>query len=149
MLVLLAVVAGVAVSGCRAPGEPPSHPDQGEYQDVIRREIDAAGTALATGVLVLRYIEQGKVPEAYGRVVLRQAANDPRKVDQDLTEITPPTRARSSQRAFRAIAIDQRRRLHDLASHLHDARALRNARAALSRASDELDGEIAEALDPP
>lgn len=148
-LLLLGVVMALVASGCRAPGEPPSHPDQAAYQDVIRREIDAAGSALATGVIVLRYIDQHKVPDAYARVVIRQAANDLRKVEQDLSQITPPPRARQAQRSFSMIAGSERHRLQDLGNRLHDANALRTARAALARASDKLDKELVPALDPP
>lgn len=145
VLVLLLLIAA---SGCRAPGEPPSHPDQGEYQDVIRREIDAAGSALATGVLVLRYIDRGDVPRAYGKVVIRQAANDLRKVAQDLSEIAPPARARSAQRRFQSITGRAQHRLDDLYHHLGDARARHAVRAALVEDSDTLDQTLKPELDP-
>jgi hypothetical protein len=146
VLVLLLLIAA---SGCRAPGEPPSHPDQGEYQDLIRREIDAAGSALATGVLILRYIDQDDVPHAYGKVVIRQAANDLRKVAQDLAQITPPPRARPAQRSFSAITLQAQRQLDDLYHHLDNASSRHQARAALSKASDTLDQQLATTLDPP
>jgi hypothetical protein len=146
---VMAPLLVIAASGCRAPGEPPSHPAQGEYQDLIRRELDAAGSALATGVLILRYIDQGDVPHAYGRVVIRQAANDLRKVAQDLAEITPPTRARPAQRSFRAITVRAQHRLDELYRHLDDATSRNQTRTALSKASDTLDQQLTTKLDPP
>jgi hypothetical protein len=146
---VLVVLLVIAASGCRAPGEPPSHPDQGAYQDVIRREIDAAGSALATGVLVLRYIDQGDVPNAYGQVVIRQAANDLRKVAQDLAQITPPARARPAQRTFMAMTLRTQRRLNSLYHHLDDASSRHQTRAVLSKASDTLDQQLTAKLDPP
>jgi ElaB/YqjD/DUF883 family membrane-anchored ribosome-binding protein len=144
----VALLLALAASGCRAPGEPPSHPGQGEYQDLIRREIDAAGSALATCVIVLRYMDQGDVPRAYGKVVIRQAANDLRKVAQDLDEITPPARARRAQRAFREITVRAQQRLDDLGRQLGDAAARRRARAAFSSASNTLDQRLKSTLDP-
>jgi hypothetical protein len=144
-VVLLLVLAA---SGCRAPGEPPSHPEQGEYQDLIRREIDAAGSALATGVLVLRYIDQGDVPDAYGKVVIRQAENDLRKVAQDLSEINPPALAASAQTKFRTIVIGEQHQLDGLYRHLANAPARQQAHNSLSKASDTLDQQLKPKLDP-
>jgi hypothetical protein len=142
------LLLALAASGCRAPGEPPSHPAQGEYQDLIRREIDAAGSALATCVLVLRYMDQGDVPRPYGKVVIRQAANDLRKVAQDLDETTPPARARRAQRTFRAITVRAQHRLDDLGRQLDDAAARRRARAAFASAANTLDQRLKSTLDP-
>jgi hypothetical protein len=90
LLVLGLLVLAIAAAGCRAPGEPPSHPDRGAYRDLMRREVGAAESALASGELTLRYLDERRLPRAYARVMLRQAANDLRKVGQDLGEVTPP-----------------------------------------------------------
>jgi hypothetical protein len=147
-LLLAVVVVVLLAAGCRAPGEPPSHPAQGEYQDLIRRELDAAGSALSTCVLVLRYIDEGRVPAAYSRVVLRQAANDLRKVSQDLIQVTPPPRDRHAQSAFLAITRRDRGRLDDLARHPGNVRARRAVSAALSADAATLDNHLTPQLDP-
>lgn len=149
MRLCLAVIAvAFAVTGCRAPGEPPSHPTRSEYQDLIRRELDAAGSAVSTCVLVLRYVDENRVPAPYIRVVLRQAANDLRKVAQDLSQITPPPGDASAQTALLLLTQRDRDRLDDLAGHLRDASARDVVRAALSRDSNTLDNQLTPKLDP-
>ena len=102
-LAALAIGLAVVSLGCRAPGEPPQHPQPGAYSDVMRRELDSAKSALATGGLVLRYDRSDLVPRTFARVTLRQAANDLRKVAQDLGEITPPARAARAHALLLAI----------------------------------------------
>ena len=142
------VVIGLLASGCRAPGEPPSHPAQGEYQDLIRREVDAAGSALSTCVLVLRYVDQDRVPAPYTRVVLRQAANDLRKVSQDLSQITPPPRAARAHASFLAIALRDRSRLDHLAKQPNSTLARHAVSAALSADAATRRDRLTQQLDP-
>jgi hypothetical protein len=147
--IVVAVVAVVALaSGCRAPGEPPSHPTRGEYQDLIRREVDAAGSALSTCVLVLRYVGQDRVPAPYTRVVLRQAANDLRKVSQDLSQITPPPGAARAHASFLAITLRDRNRLDHLATQSDDISARHAVSAALSADAATLRDHLTQQLDP-
>jgi hypothetical protein len=147
-LPLAAIVVVLLAAGCRAPGEPPSHPAQGEYQDLIRRELDAAGSALSTCVLVLRYVDEDRVPTSYSRVVLRQAANDLRKVSQDLSEVTPPPGATRAQAALLAITLRDRSRLDHLASDFNSASHRQAVRAALSADAATLDDHLSGQLDP-
>jgi hypothetical protein len=146
----LAAVAVVVLlaSGCRAPGEPPRHPAQGEYQDLIRRELDAAGSALSTCVLVLRYVDENRVPAPYSRVVLRQAANDLRKVSQDLAEVTPPPGAARAQATLLAITRRDRSRLDHLAADPDNASRRQATRAALAADSASIDTRLTGQLDP-
>ncbi len=146
MLLPVLLVSGLALAGCRTPGNPPSHPGQGAYQDIIRRELEATGSALGTSVLTLRYIDDGRVPRNYGRVMVRQAANDLRKVSQDLGQITPPAKAAAAQTRLRAITDHARRQLSGL--DLGDPSARRSVRAALARDSDAVDGTLTPVLDP-
>jgi hypothetical protein len=145
---LVAIAVVLLAAGCRAPGEPPSHPGQGEYQDLIRREVDAAGSALSTCVLVLRYEDQDRVPAPYSRVVLRQAANDLRKVSQDLSQITPPPRAARAQAALLAITRRDRSRLDHLAGDPNNASRRHAVRAALSADTATIDNHLTSQLDP-
>ena len=142
------VVIILLASGCRAPGEPPSHPAQGDYQDVIRREVDAAGSALSTCVVVLRYVDQDRVPAPYTRVVLRQAANDLRKVSQDLSQITPPPRAARAHASFLAITLRDRNRLDHLAGEPNNTSARHAVSAALSADAATLRVHLTQQLDP-
>jgi hypothetical protein len=145
---LVAIAVVLVASGCRAPGEPPSHPAQGEYRDLIRREVDAAGSALSTCVLVLRYVDQDRVPAQYSRVVLRQAANDLRKVAQDLSQITPPPRAARAHVSFLAITRRDRHRLDHLAGEPNNTSARHAVRAALSADAATLHNHLTQQLDP-
>jgi hypothetical protein len=146
-LAAIAVVVLLA-SGCRAPGEPPSHPTQGEYQDLIRREVDAAGSALSTCVLVLHYVDEDRVPAPYTRVVLRQAANDLRKVSQDLSQITPPPRAARAHASFLAITLRDRNRLDDLVKQPDNTSARHTVSHALSADAATLHNHLTQQLDP-
>ena len=121
---MLVVASSLVSVACRAPGEPPARPAPGEYKDLIRRELDAAGSALQTSSLVLSYLDQDRVPGPYARVVLRQAANDLRKVSQDLAEVTPPPFAARAQRTFLAICLRDRERLEHVATG-HDPPSIR------------------------
>jgi hypothetical protein len=142
------VVIVILASGCRAPGEPASHPTQGQYQDLIRREVDAAGSALSTCVLVLRYVDQDRVPAPYSRVVFRQAANDLRKVSQDLSQITPPPRAARAHASFLAITRRDRSRLDRLAGRPNNTSVRRAVSAALSADAATLHNHLTQVLDP-
>ena len=61
-------LAGIAVLLSR-PWRATAPPAQGEYHDLIRRELDATGTALSTGVLILHHIDENRVPATSGRVL--------------------------------------------------------------------------------
>ncbi|MDP9257199.1 MAG: hypothetical protein M3Q31_11670 [Actinomycetota bacterium] len=115
---------------------------------MIRREVDAADNALSTCVLVLHYVDQDGVPAPYSRVVLRQAANDLRKVSQDLSQITPPSRAASAHASFLAITRRDRSRLDRLAGQPNNTSARHAVSAALSADAATLHNHLTQQLDP-
>ncbi len=91
-------------TACRAPGEPPAHPDTGVYRDIIRRESDSTHTALATAGLLVTIARTQGLPGTYARVTLRSVVGDLDHVVTDLHEITPPTAEARPQRRLAAIA---------------------------------------------
>jgi hypothetical protein len=143
-LVLVALVA----AGCRSPGNPPQRPAQGEYQDVIRRELDSAGSALATSELVLRYVHTDRIPRTYAQVVLRQAANDLRKVAQDIRQIHPPPRAKLAQARLLLLCRREGTALTKLRPHLSDSSRRQRIRTQIARDANLLDKELSAQLDP-
>jgi len=147
LLGILALVALVA-AGCRSPGNPPHRPAQGEYQDIIRRELDSAGSALATGELVLRYVAADRIPPTYAHVVLRQAANDLRKVAQDLRQMQPPRRAEPAQSRLLLICERDGKALADVGSHLSDSGRRGRIRSQLAADADVLEKQLSTRLDP-
>jgi hypothetical protein len=142
------VVVLVVGAGCRSPGNPPQRPAQGEYQDIIRRELDSAGSALATSELVLRYAATDRIPPTYADVVLRQAANDLRKVAQDIRAIHAPRRAGRAQRHLLLICERDGTALANLRSHFTDADQRRLIRSRVARDAKLLDTPLAAQLDP-
>jgi hypothetical protein len=142
MLVMLVAAA------CRSPGNPPHRPAQGEYQDIIRRELDATGNALATSELALRYVQADRIPRTYAQVVLRQAANDLRKVAQDLRQMHPPPRTETAQARLLLICRRDGTALRTLRSHLSDSSKRLRIRSQIARDADLLDKELSAQLDP-
>jgi hypothetical protein len=147
LLGVLALVVLVA-AGCRSPGNPPQRPAQGEYQDLIRRELDSAGSALATSELVLRYVQEDRVPRTYAQVVLRQAANDLRKVAQDIRQMRPPPRAESAQARLLLLCGRDGTALTKLRTHLSDASWRLRIRSQIARDAEVLDKKLSTQLDP-
>jgi hypothetical protein len=144
VLVLVVLVA----AACRSPGNPPQRPTQGEYQDVIRRELDSAGSALATSELVLRYVQADRIPRTYAQVVLRQAANDLRKVAQDIRQIHAPPRARSAQARLLLLCRRDGTALTTLRSRLSDSSRRLRIRSQITKDANLLDKELSTRLDP-
>jgi hypothetical protein len=114
----------IVVAGCRAPGEPPSHPDIEEYRDLVRRELTTLQTAQASTRLLLRYAARGDVPDNYGIVVLRQNATDLHGVVTDLREVEPPPGLEAAHRHLQRIA-RRDARLVDRLAHAWDHHDLR------------------------
>jgi hypothetical protein len=144
----LAVLVAFTTAACRAPGNPPQRPAQGEYQDIVRRELDSAGSALATSELVLRYVQADRVPRTYAQVVLRQAANDLRKVAQDLRQMHPPPRAASAQARLLLICGRDGTALRSLRAHLSDSSRRLRIRSQIAKDADLLDTDLSTQLDP-
>jgi hypothetical protein len=142
------VLAALVAAGCRSPGNPPQRPAQGEYQDIIRRELDSASSALATSELVLRYEQADRVPRTYAQVVLRQAANDLRKVAQDIRQMHPPPRAKSAQTRLLLLCRRDGTALTNLRSHLSDSSRRLRIRTQIARDADLLDKKLSAELDP-
>jgi hypothetical protein len=147
VLGVLVLVALVAV-GCRSPGNPPRRPAQGEYQDIIRRELDSAGSALATSQLVLRYVQADRIPRTYAQVVLRQAANDLRKVAQDTRQMHPPARAEPAQARLLLLCRRDGTALAKLRTHLSDSSRRLRIRTEIAKDAELLDNELSAQLDP-
>jgi hypothetical protein len=147
-ILALVVLVALVAAACRAPGNPPQRPAQGEYQDIIRRELDSAGSALATGELVLRYVEADRVSRTYAQVVLRQAANDLRKVAQDLRQMHAPSRAEEAQARLLLICGRDGTALRALRVHLSDTGLRREIRSQIARDADLLDKQLSTQLDP-
>ena len=103
--VVVCVGICLLATACRAPGEPPTHPDLGVYRDIIRRESDSTHTALATARLLVTTARTQGLPETYARVTLRGAVGDLDHVVTDLHEITPPPAELRPQRRLAAIAV--------------------------------------------
>jgi hypothetical protein len=103
-LSLLLGLVALLGAACRAPGEPPTHPDVGVYRDIIRRETDSTHTALATARILIATAQKQGLPATYARVTLRSAAGDLRHVVIDLHQISAPAGARAPQRRLTAIA---------------------------------------------
>jgi hypothetical protein len=93
------------VSGCTAPGEPPSHPSAGDYHDLARRETDKARSAIATMQVVVDELRRQRITRNYATVVSRQSSADVTSVLTDVRQITAPGRplARAQSRLERLL----------------------------------------------
>ena len=121
---LLAMIACLA-SACTAPGEPPAHPSQGDYQDLLRRETDKTQSSLATMHQSLSLILGGKMTRNYAAVVSHHSAADLTSVATDLAQIEAPTaRQAQAQDELRALSQRQATLIDSVDSHWGDATAL-------------------------
>jgi hypothetical protein len=143
------VVLGCVVllcTSCRAPGEPPTHPDAGVYRDIIRREADSTHTALASAQLLISTSQAHGLPATYARVTLRSLVGDLRHVVIDLNQINPPTNARAPQQRLNAIASRDAILLtqlqHDWGERPLQLRVLHR----VMRDADEIDSTLANRL---
>jgi hypothetical protein len=143
---LVCVGLCLLATACRAPGEPPAHPDVGVYRDIIRREADSTHTALATAHLLIVTSQRQGLPDTYARVTLRTAVGDLQHVVTDLGEIAPPPASIRPQARLRTIARQDAALLARLQHHWGDhalrARTLRQ----VVRHADELDGSLDDRL---
>jgi hypothetical protein len=132
---LLAGTVGAIAYGCRAPGEPPPHPNDAPYRDLIRREVGTAGSALGSAELLLVQARAGKITMTYTEVGLRQTADDLDGVATDLAEVTPPVGRVAAQQCLGAIVANDRVLPRAIADHWAGTQAL--ARALARVATDE------------
>jgi hypothetical protein len=145
----LAVVLGLVVLlgvACRAPGEPPTHPDVGVYRDIIRRETDSTHTALATARVLISAAEKQGMPATYARVTLRSVIGDLQNVVVDLDQIRAPARAEVPQRRLRAIAHVDAILLTHLQHHWGDLVLQRRVLHQVTQHADEIDHKLAPRL---
>ena len=145
----LSLVLGLVVllgAACRAPGEPPTHPNVGVYRDIIRRETDSTHTALATARILITTAEKHGLPATYARVTLRSVAGDLQNVVVDLDQISAPTRAKAPQRSLRAIAHEDAILLAHLQHHWGDRLLQRRVLHQVTQHADEIDHTLATRL---
>jgi hypothetical protein len=103
MKLLAIILFALIAASCTAPGEPPAHPSNADYNDLMRRETDKAQSSIATIRLVLSDASQGKIPQNYAIVTLRQAAADLTAITTDLAQIAAPAAKATSQRRLQRI----------------------------------------------
>ena len=145
--VLTVVVAlTLATTACRAPGEPPRHPDDATYRDLIRREIATASSALGSADLLLAQGRTGKVTTTYAEVGLRQAADDLDGVATDLGQVTPPARRVAAQQRLRTIVATDRLLLRRITDDWPSARVLRRVQARAAADDRRVSGALTTAL---
>lgn len=147
---VFAVSACVALclvtTACRAPGEPPTHPNTGVYRDIIRREADSTHTALATAKLLIVTAQAHGLPGTYVRVTLRSIRGDLRHVVIDLNQIHPPAAAVKPQDRLEAIAVEDAVLLNHLEHHWSDSALQTRALHQLDRHADEIDNPLDDQL---
>jgi hypothetical protein len=145
-MLAVAVAICLLAGACRAPGEPPRHPDVGVYRDIIRREADSTHTALATAKLLITTSQTQGLPGTYARVTLRSVVGDLHHVVIDLHEITPPQAAMRPQQRLATIAARDARLLtqleHDWSDRALRARVLRQVRQHANELDTRLDHEL-------
>jgi hypothetical protein len=145
-LVMVMLLVALSTAGCRAPGQPPHHPDDATYADLMRREIATASSALGSAQLVIAQARAGRVTVTYAKVGLRQAADDLDGVATDLAEVVPPNGRENAQRRFQTIVSTNRRLLRTTSQRWPEDRALAWAESSCGESARKLDGDVATAL---
>jgi hypothetical protein len=145
-LFTITVVLALAATACRAPGEPPRHPDDATYRDLIRREVSTAGSALRSAELLLAQASVGRITVTYAEVGLRQCADDLDGVATDLAEVTPPPRRAAAQSRLGAITTRDGALLRSIADRWPGARRVRWARARATADGKRVSGRLGQAL---
>ncbi len=145
-LLTIAVAVALAATACRAPGEPPLHPNDATYRDLIRREVATAGSALGSAELVLAQARAGKITTTYAQVGLRQTADDLAGVATDLAQVTPPAPRAAAQQHLRAIVTKDRNLLHTIADHWPSAQTLARAQARAATDQKRVNGPLTTTL---
>ena len=145
-LLSLTVALALAVTACRAPGQPPHHPDDATYRDLIRREVATAGSALGSAELLLAQARAGKITMNYAEVGLRQTADDLDGVATDLAQVTPPAGRLAAQQRLGAIVANDRVLLRAIADHWAGAQALARAQARAATDQKRVSGHLSTTL---
>jgi hypothetical protein len=145
--IAIAVAVALAATACRAPGEPPLHPDNATYRDLIRREVATASSALGSGELLLAQARAGKITMTYAEVGLRQTADDLDGVATDLAQVTPPAGRATAQRHLRAIVANDRVLLRAIADHWAGTKELARAQARAAADQKRVSGPLSNTLD--
>jgi hypothetical protein len=123
VMIALALLA----ASCTAPGEPPAHPTNADYSDLMRRETDKAQSSIATIRLILSDASQGKIPRNYAIVTIRQAAADLTGITTDLAQITAPAAKANSQRRLQRILLQATQTINRLADDWPNPSARKHA----------------------
>jgi hypothetical protein len=145
-ILAVAVAVCLLAAACRAPGQPPRHPNVGVYRDIIRREADSTHTALATAELLITTAQTQGLPGTYARVTLRSVVGDLHHVVIDLHEITPPQPAIRAQHRLATIAAHDAQLLAQLQHHWSDSALRTHVLQQVGRHADELDTTLDEEL---
>jgi hypothetical protein len=145
-LIVIAVALALAATACRAPGEPPAHPNDATYRDLIRREVATAGSALGSAELLLAQARAGKITTTYAEVGLRQSADDLDGVATDLAQVAPPAAREAAQERLRAIVAHDRVLLRTIADHWASTQALARAQARAATDQKRISGPLSNTL---
>jgi hypothetical protein len=143
---VVAVVLALTATACRAPGEPPLHPNDATYRDLIRREVSTTSSALGSAEVLLAQARAGQLTITYAQVGLRQSADDLDGVATDLAEVTPPAGRAVAQQRLGAIVANDRVLLRTIADHWAGARALALAQARAAADQQRVNGPLSKML---
>ena len=143
---VVAVILALAATACRAPGEPPLHPNDATYRDLIRREVSTTSSALGSAELLLAQARAGQLTITYAQVGLRQSADDLDGVAIDLAEVTPPTGRAVAQQRLRAIVARDRVLLRTIADRRAGTHALARAQAHAAADQQRVNGPLSKML---
>ena len=144
--IAVAVAIALAATACRAPGEPPLHPNDATYRDLIRREVATASSALGSAELLLAQARAGKITMTYAEVGLRQTADDLDGVATDLAQVTPPARRAPAQQRLRAIVANDRVLLRTIADDWASPQTLARAEARAAADQKRVSGPLSNTL---
>jgi hypothetical protein len=143
---VVAVVLALTATACRAPGEPPLHPNDATYRDLIRREVSTTSSALGSAELLLAQARAGQLTITYAQVGLRQSADDLDGVATDLAEVTPPAGRAVAQQRLSAIVANDRVLLRTIADHWAGTRAIALAQARAAADQQRVNGPLSKML---
>jgi hypothetical protein len=144
--VAVAFVLALTATACRAPGEPPLHPNDATYRDLIRRELSTTSSALGSAELLLAQARTGQLTITYAQVGLRQSADDLDGVATDLAEVTPPAGRAVAQQRLGTIVAKDRLLLRTIADHWSGTHALALTQARAAADQRRVNGRLSKML---